>query len=176
MKTLIMLMAGLLIYSSALHAGEPPFLKKTFSKKDILSLAEQYVLNNAGVKNPVIVDVDNDGKFDILNFTAKGNVEYYKNTGSLEQPVFALVDKNYDNYEINSFLPNKIMMPVFFADKDGDNDVDVFGIVPDGYNSQTHKVKYKTVYIENTMDLDNYTLITIVLVLLIVALLLVILK
>ena len=176
MKTVISVLAILTFSVCLSYAGELADIKKTFSKKDISNLAEQYIKNNAGVKNPIIVDVDNDGNFDILNFTSKGNVEYYRNTGSLEVPDFVLENKNYDKYEVNSFLPNGLKIPVFFADNDGDNDMDVFGIVTDGYDSQTHKLKYEPVYVENTMDLDHYTLITIILVLLIVVLLIVIIR
>ncbi|MDQ3194071.1 MAG: VCBS repeat-containing protein [Bacteroidota bacterium] len=176
MKTLISVLIILFISAGILYANEPAAVKTTFSKKDIKGLADQYVKNNAGVKNPVLIDIDNDGNFDILNFTSKGNVEYFRNTGTLEVPLFTLVNKNFDKYEVNTFLPGGLMMPVFFADNDGDKDVDVFGIIADGYDSKTHKQKYKTVFIENTLDIDNYTLITIILVLLIVALLVVILK
>lgn len=175
MKTLISILAVLFLSCSILRANPPSETKKIYSKKDIQALAPQYINNNVKVKNPVIVDVDKDGIFDILKFTSKGNVEYYKNTGTLEEPFFVLENKNFDNYEVNSFLP-KMLIPFFFADSDGDNDADVFGIVRDGYDSKTFQQKYKTMHVENTMFADNYTLITIILVLLIVALLIVILK
>ncbi|MDQ3021146.1 MAG: hypothetical protein M3R36_11345 [Bacteroidota bacterium] len=150
-------------------------LKETFTKKDILNIADAYINNNVDIKNPVIVDVNKDGIFDILNFTSKGNVEYYKNTGSLETPFFILEDKKFDDYEVNSYLP-RVRLPVFFADKDGDKDVDVFGIIKDGYNSKTLEQQYKIVYVENTMFIDNYALITVVLILLIIVLLIVIVR
>ncbi|MEO8211360.1 MAG: hypothetical protein ABI840_12445 [bacterium] len=160
------------VYSSKTEVSP---LKKTFNKKEILLLADAYINNNVNIKNPVIVDINNDGAFDILHFASNGNVEYYKNTGSLESPFFILENKKFDEYEVNTFLPKGLLIPVFFADKDGDKDVDVFGIIKDGYDSKTLKQNYKTVYVENTMFFDNYTLITIVLVLLIIVLLLVIL-
>ncbi|MEO8666039.1 MAG: VCBS repeat-containing protein [Ignavibacteria bacterium] len=176
MKTVISAIILFVVTANFLFAAEPGAVKRTFTKKEITALADQYIKNNVGVKNPVIIDIDNDGNFDILNFTSKGNVEYYRNTSTLESPFFVLADKNYDKYEVNSFLPNGVIMPVFFADRDGDNDVDVFAIVKDGYDEQTHKPNYETVYIENTMDLDHYTLITIILILLIVALLVIIIR
>jgi len=144
-------------------------VKKTFSKKDIRNLATAYLNNNVRIENPAFADVDSDGDFDILKFTKKGNVEFYKNTGTLEQPFFVLENKKFDNYEVSSFIPNGFPMPVFFADNDGDNDADVFGIVNDQSN------KNKVVFLENTMDLDHYTLITIILVLVILLLLVLIL-
>ncbi|MBK7159214.1 MAG: hypothetical protein WBQ38_01175 [Ignavibacteria bacterium] len=142
--------------------------KKTFSKKDITNLADAYINNNVGVKNPVIIDIDNDSDFDILDFTKNGKVAYYKNTGSLTEPFFVLENKNFDNYEMNSFIPNGIPIPVFLADKDGDGDADIFGITKEDS-------KYKAAYAENAFDFDHYTLITIILVLLIIVLLIAIL-
>lgn len=136
---------------------------KTFNKKDIQALSDVYLKNNVNVTNPIVVDIDSDGDFDILKFTDKGKVEYFKNTGTLEKPEFTLENRNFDNYEINSFFPDGIPIPVFFADRDGDKDDDVFGIVRD-------ESKNEVVYIENTMQLDHYTLITVILVLVIVLL------
>jgi len=176
MKNMLTVIAILILSVSFLKAEEVSPVKKTFSKKDIQKLADGYINNNAGVKNPVIVDVDNDGDFDILKFTSKGNVEYYKNSGSLESPVLSLENKNFDKYEVSSFLPKGLLMPAFFADKDGDSDPDVFAMVKGDYNLKTNQQNYDVVYIENTMDLDQYTLITIILVLLIVALLVIIVR
>lgn len=169
MKHLVSAIALIILIVSVSKADViPPVKKKVFTKSDISSLSEAYVNNNLNVKKPVIIDVDEDGDFDMLKFAAKGNVEYYKNTGTLENPVFVLEDKNFDNYEVNSFMPT-MMVPVFFADRDGDNDVDVFPVIKEDS-------KYEVMYIENTMDVTNYTLITIILVLLIVALLVVIIR
>ncbi len=173
MKTFITVFSVLFLSCSFLRANSPSETKTIFSKKDIQSLAPQYINNNVKVKNPVIVDVDNDGNFDILRFTSKGKVEYYRNTGTLDKPFFVLENKNFDNYEINSLLP-KMLIPMFFADSDGDKDVDVFGIVSKGYDRKTLQEKYDVVQVENTAFFDNYTLITIILVLLIIALILVI--
>ena len=174
MKFLILFFTILLSVSLS-KADSTPVKKKTFSKKDIRKLAPDYINNNVKIKDPIIVDVDDDGDFDILNFTFSGNVEFYKNTGSLEEPFFILEDKNYENYDLSTFFPKSLMVPVFFADKDGDNDVDIFAIVKNGYDSKTFQQRYEPMYAENTMDLDHYTLITIILVLIIIALLLVIL-
>ena len=144
-------------------------VKKTFTKSDILKLSSSYLNNGLNINKPAIVDVDGDGDFDILNFTNSGNVEYYKNTGSLESPVFVLENKHFDHFDVSTFLPSKLPVPVFFADKDGDNDKDMFAIVKDNN-------KYEVMYIENTMDLDQYTLITVILILLIVLLVVLIVR
>jgi len=169
MKIQIFLAAFLLFSVNVIFAGEPKDLKKVYGKKDILKLSDAYVNNNFNIQNPAIVDVDGDGNFDMLSFNDDGKVEYYRNTGTLESPVFVLENKNYDDYEISSFISKGLPMPVFLADKDGDKDMDMFAIVSENN-------KHDVMYVENTMGLDNYTLITIILVLLIVALLVIIVK
>lgn len=150
-------------------------VQKTFSKDDIKKLAYAYVHNNVNVENPAIVDVDKDGKFDLLKFN-DGNVEYYRNIGTLEEPKFVLENKHYDKYTEASFLKTGMPMPIFFADKDGDGDLDMFAVRETGFNTLTQQNEYKVYTAENSMDLDTGTLITIILVLVIVLLLLAILR
>jgi len=147
---------------------------KTFSKYDIQKLAGAYVNNNLHIKNPAIVDVDGDGVFDLLKFN-DGNVEYYRNTGTLEKPEFVLENKHYDSYKEASFLKTGMPMPVFFADKDGDGDLDLFAVRDMGFNTLTQQNEYNVYPAENAFDLDTGTLITIILILVIVLLLLAIL-
>lgn len=175
MKNFIFTFLFIISEFSFLKADEVNSPQKIFTKKDISKLAGAYINNNVNIKNPVIIDVDSDGIFDILKFTSQGTVEYYKNTGSLEKPFFVLENNNFDKYEVSSFLPKGLLIPVFFADRDGDKDADAFGIVKTGYDSKTLNQNYKIVYVENTMFFDNYTLITVILVLLIIVLLLAIL-
>lgn len=153
----------LVVINSAYLNAKDDVTKKTYSKKEIIRLADAYINNNVLVNNPVITDIDKDGDFDILDFTNKGNVIYYKNTGTLEKPFFVLENKKFDNYEMNSFLPNGIPIPVFFADKDGDGDSDMFGIVKSNN-------EYKAAVAENSFSISDGTLITIILVLVIIVL------
>jgi hypothetical protein len=122
-----------------------------------------------------MVDVDKDGDFDALKFD-NGNVEYYKNTGTAENPSFILENKHYEKYDKAFFVDPKMPYPIFFADKDGDGDMDLFVVKDKEYNKQQHKYEYKIASAENTMDLDTGTLITIILVLVIVLLVLAILR
>ena len=143
---------------------------KIFTKEDIKNIAEGYVNNNLGLKNPAIVDIDNDGKFDILIFN-EGNVEYYRNTGTLEKPFFVLENKHYDHYKTAAFFFDaKLPYPVFFADGTGDGKPDVFVVKDKLYNQETQKMEYDLAFEKNALDLDTGTLITIILVLLIVVL------
>jgi hypothetical protein len=77
------------------------------------------------------VDVDKDGDFDALKFN-DGNVEYYKNTGSLENPDFILENKNYISM-IWLFSPSQRCHIPFFADMD-DKDLDLFVVRDKEYN------------------------------------------
>ncbi len=166
-KFIITLLLPVIFYGAEVRSDEIAPSKK-FTKYQIEKLSKVYVNNNLGINNPVMVDMDGDGDFDILNYTDNGNIEYYKNTGTLEKPEFVLENKKFDNYEMNTLLPAGIPVPVFLADADSDSDLDIFGIAE-------RNNKYQAMYAENTMDLDHYTLITIILVLVIVALLIAIL-
>lgn len=156
-----------------LSSENPSTIKKIFSKDDIKKLADVYVRNNLGLKNPVIFDVDGDGDFDILIFN-DGNVEYYKNTGTLENPYFVSENMKYDKYS-STFLNISLPYPVFFADKNGDNSPDMFVVKDKVYDTQQQKYEYKILYAQNDLNLDTGVLITIVLVLLIIVLVIVIL-
>ena len=90
--------------------------------------------------------------------------------------MFVLENKHYDSYTEASFLKTGMPMPVFFADKDGDGDLDLFAVKDMGFNTVTQQNEYKVYAEENAFDLDTGTLITIILVLVIVILLLAILR
>ncbi|MGH2575163.1 MAG: hypothetical protein ACRDFC_05615, partial [Ignavibacteria bacterium] len=77
--------------------------KRTFSKEDIMDLCDPYLNSGLKIDNPAVVDVDKDGDFDILVFK-DGRVEFYKNNGTLYSPEIVLENKNYDSYELASFL------------------------------------------------------------------------
>jgi len=167
---LILLAPGIKLLSSE----NPVILKKVFTNEDIKKLADVYVGNNLGLKNPAIVDVDKDGDFDALKLI-DGNVEYYKNNGSLENPVFILENKNYDEYSFPLIEP-EIPFPVFFADNDGDKDLDMFVVNDKEYNRGEQRYNYNVLTAGNSLDLDTGTLITIILILIIVVLVLAIVK
>ncbi|MBC8490257.1 MAG: VCBS repeat-containing protein [Bacteroidetes bacterium] len=150
--------------------------KTIFSEDKILNLADKYIQQTNFPGNPVYVDEDNDGDFDILYFNKEGRVEYYKNIGTLNEPDFKLENRNYSEYEIHSIVDIIIPVPLFFADRDGDGDMDLFAISKDNPEESNNFQSYKATSIENTLDLDHYTLITIILVLIAVILLIAILR
>ena len=142
---------------------------RIFSKEDISKIADAYVNNNMHIENAAFVDVDGDGIFDMLVFK-KGNVEYYRNAGSLESPYFVLENSHYDKYETPSLMKIGIPMPIFFADTKGAGKLDMFAIEKLGFNSQTNKYDYRVLHSEDVLGLSTGTLITIILVLVIIVL------
>lgn len=158
----------------------PPAKLNTYTKADIQKIAEKFVNNNLKINDPAIVDVNGDDKFDILNFVSEGeregDIEYYRNTGTNEEPVFVLENAKYGEVGSYNAFFNGMPVPVFFADSDGDNDVDLFAIMDKNYDKKSGTTLYDVQELENTMDLDHYTLITIILILAIVVLLIIILK
>ncbi len=147
---------------------------KIYSKQDIQNISDGYIHNNLGLKNPAIVDVDKDGKFDILIFD-NGNVEYYRNTGTNDKPFFVLENKHYDHYSTAAFFNVKFPYPIFFADGSGNGKLDMFIVKGEEYNAATQKSEYNIVYEENQF-MDIGLLITIILILVIVVLLIAIVR
>lgn len=173
MKKLLILGVMVFLLNNFIKADDIPV--KSFSKEEIKNLSGAYLENKLGFENPVLVDVDKDGDFDALNFNS-GNVEYYKNTGTLESPSFVLENKHYDKYTDAFFVPSKMPYPMFFADKDADGDMDMFVVKDKEFNKTSYKYDYKIAYAENALDLDTGTLITIILVLVIVLLIIAIVR
>ncbi len=168
MKTLSTVILFLIFFSYPLSSGTP---LNTFSKDEIKKLSGKYLEGKLDFENPVMVDVDKDGDFDALKFE-DGNVAYYKNVSTLDNPSFILENANYEKYENAFFIDTKIPYPIFFADSDGDGDMDMFVVNDKVFNNQQQKFEYKVASAENSADLSTGTLITIILVLVIVLLVL----
>jgi hypothetical protein len=167
---LLILILSLFISTNIKSDNNDP-VKKTFSKSDIEKLADAYVNNNVHATNPVIIDIDKDGKFDLLVFN-KGNVEYYRNTGTLDKPFFVLENAHYDKYKVPDMLPVGLPCPIFFADNGGKGKLDMYAVTKLDFNPQTNEYNYRILHAENALNLDQGTLITIILVLVIVLLVL----
>ena len=146
-----------------------------YTNESISKISGAYLEGKLDFENPGMVDVDKDGDFDALKFD-DGNVSYYKNMGTNENPSFVLEDKNYETYSRTFFVDPKIPYPMFFADKDSDGDMDMFVVKDKEYNKQQQKFEYKVSNAENSMDLSTGTLITIILVLVLVLLVLAIVR
>lgn len=175
MKKTIIFLAFLLAFAEVIPSYSSEVPVKSFTKDDITKISGSYLEGKLDFENPVMVDVDKDGDFDALKFD-NGNVEYYKNVGTLENPSFVLENKNYESYSNVLFIEAKIPYPMFFADTDGDDDLDMFVVKDRLYSKQDQKFEYKVSSAENTADLSTGTLITIILILVIVLLVLAIVR
>lgn len=181
MKKTFLFLAIFIAFSNSIFGDIPPADQTTgkipaiFNSDDIGKLTGSYIEGKLDFSNPVMVDVDLDGDFDVLKFD-DGNVAYYKNVGTLENPTFILEDRNYEKYDRVMFIDPKIPYPMFFADSDGDGDMDMFVVKDKVYDKQQQTYKYKVASAENSMDLSTGTLITIILVLVIVLLVLAIIR
>ena len=181
MKKTFLFLAIFIAFSNSIFSDIPPEDQTTgkipaiFNSDDIGKLTGSYIEGKLDFSNPVMVDVDLDGDFDALKFD-DGNVAYYKNVGTLENPTFILEDRNYEKYDRVMFIDPKIPYPMFFADSDGDGDMDMFVVKDKVYDKQQQTYKYKVASAENSMDLSTGTLITIILVLVIVLLVLAIIR
>jgi Secretion system C-terminal sorting domain/FG-GAP-like repeat len=72
------------------------------------------------IASPRLVDMDNDGDFDIMSGDASGAFNYYENTGTAAVPSFSAVQSNPFS------LTNAGGVNIFdFADLDGDGDMDM---------------------------------------------------
>ncbi len=68
---------------------------------------------------PTFADIDGDGLHDIFAGSREKGIYFFKNSGTLSQPVFELTTKTFANLSIGS------MTAPAFADLDGDSDLDL---------------------------------------------------
>lgn len=90
---------------------------------------DQMIENGEGCY-PVLIDLNSDGKLDLLvsnlgNYetdgTFKSRIQYFKNTGTFNEPEFTLITEDYQNF---SLLNTQSLYPAF-GDLDNDNDPDL---------------------------------------------------
>jgi hypothetical protein len=87
---------------------------------------ESSVLQYGGIdvgdfSTPQLFDLDGDGKLDLVIGEQKGNINYYRNSGSLQEPLFTLVTDSLGKVNVTnpSVSYNGFSTPFFFHDKSG---------------------------------------------------------
>jgi len=75
---------------------------------------------------PSLVDIDEDGDFDLFVGEGNGNINYFRNDGTANEPNFTFVTSRYFSIDVGKFsLPT-------FIDIDNDGDFDLFVGEEDG--------------------------------------------
>jgi hypothetical protein len=93
----------------------------TFNQPQWNIEAEKYNQIDVGKQNaPVFTDIDSDGDMDLFIGNGVGKISFYRNTGTTQQPQWALETEEYN--QINA---GWLGVPVF-ADIDADGDKDLF--------------------------------------------------
>jgi hypothetical protein len=77
-------------------------------------------INVSSRADPIFVDIDNDGDFDLFIGNRYGNVWFYRNVGDSVNYNFTYVTNNFNGIEVGDYASPE------FADIDGDADYDLF--------------------------------------------------
>jgi hypothetical protein len=96
-------------------------VKKNFLQDEMIEVGQN--------SYPALIDYDNDGKKDLLigtygyyeNVSLMASLTLYRNTGSISQPVYSLVTRDYGGLSVKSL--SHIMPAVGDVDGDGDTDI-----------------------------------------------------
>lgn len=94
------------------------------------SITNAFGLNNAAgyFSTPTFVDIDGDGDFDSFVGSGNGNTAFFRNTGTINNPVFASASINpFGLSDVGTYASPT------FVDIDGDGDFDLFQGGNDGY-------------------------------------------
>jgi len=114
-----------LFYAFALtsgHAQEPQFQREVDTIPVIINgvPVPQPFAEGFRLLRPTFADIDNDGDFDLFVGEFDGNINFYRNTGTASNPIFALETKNFASIDVGDFSTPT------FTDIDNDGDFDLF--------------------------------------------------
>ena len=102
---------GVQFYRNTGTAAIPTFL---FEPESLTSISV------GAAEAPVFVDIDSDGDLDLFVGERDGNINFYRNNGTPQNPVFTLETTNFESIDIgDESTPS-------FADIDNDGDLDLF--------------------------------------------------
>lgn len=102
--------SGLLSFlQNVAGAGNP----MSFTAPQILNDQNGSPINVAAYSAPQLVDLNEDGKLDLVIGKKTGELVYYQNTGSVSAPIFTLVDTDLGEVDVAS-TPDGYAVPHFF--------------------------------------------------------------
>jgi hypothetical protein len=84
-------------------SGRLTYFKKQAGPPDNFVLFQTYYqsIDIGNSATPQLIDVDRDGKIDLLIGEVNGNLNYYRNTGTSTVPVFSLITSTFGNVNVN---------------------------------------------------------------------------
>lgn len=80
----------------------------------IFSQANYQSINVSAAASPQLIDVDRDGKLDLVIGNRIGTLSYYKNTGSVNAPIFTLQSNNFGAVNVSAGAIAGLSAPCLF--------------------------------------------------------------
>jgi hypothetical protein len=105
------------------YSGDINFFRNTGTADNPIFIleSENLISIDIGYESvPTLADIDNDNDFDLFVGEQDGNINFFRNTGTVAIPVFILETENFDSIDVGS------KNSPTFIDIDNDNDLDLF--------------------------------------------------
>lgn len=109
--------------------GNLNFFRNTGSRQNPSFQLESEKFADIDIGNnsmPAFADVDNDGDFDLFVGEFFGNIDFFRNDGSANNPLFVLDTTHYFGIDVGTYSSPA------FVDADGDGDLDLYIGTGDG--------------------------------------------
>lgn len=133
--------------------GNLNFYRNTGTASNPIFTLEADSLISVGKRcSPIFADIDDDGDFDFFSGEMEGNINFFRNTGSATNPIFALETNNFSAIDVGSLSTPAV------ADIDNDGDLDLFIGERDGNINFYHNTGAATNPIL-TLETENFAAI-----------------
>ena len=83
---------------------------------EVLSYSDMFgnIINTSGYCHPQLFDINEDGLLDLLLGTKSGDIQFYENVGTVNNPLFELANPNLGSVSVNTTSPDGYAAPHFF--------------------------------------------------------------